>query len=522
MFVCIVRAAVVLIALAFSLSAQTNVARYRWATGIGGIDDDFAFDLAADSLGSSYITGHFAGNAEFPGTSNLTARGSYDVFVAKFDKSGRAQWAVRAGGTNVDNGFRIGRDGVGNLLVTGAVYGDADFPGTNVVGPGGDDCFVAKFTSNGQLLWVRQAGGSGGDAGLGIAADASDNCLVTGYFRSSAAFGATNLSARGESDAFIAKYTQQGDLVWVRQVGGAGIDEGRGIAVGRNHDVWATGDFASSNAFATTNLTLRGVGDIFVARYDPEGQLLWVTSAGGTNTFRADSGASIAVDAWNNSYVCGTFHDYATFGSTNMSSVSQSATFLAKYDSAGSLLWVRQNLATSASTGIGVALDDRDTVTICGLFVGTVLFGTNTLRSFSGQADSFLARYTSDGDLIWVVQSGGPAYTVCYGISMDIEGRVYSAGWFRSGNTFGGIELTNHFLGGRDAYIARIDPPPILRISNRNDGLIVSWPAEASNFFAQRTAALRPTNWQPAPSIAIGERRMVTNASSGFYRLVRQ
>src|SRR5688572_13498872 len=101
---------VILSGFSIDVSAQTNVARYRWATGIGGVDDDFIFDLAGDDSGVSYITGHFAANAEFPGTSNLTARGSYDIFVAKFDRTGRAVWARRAGGTNVDNGYKIAID----------------------------------------------------------------------------------------------------------------------------------------------------------------------------------------------------------------------------------------------------------------------------------------------------------------------------------------------------------------------------------------------------------------------------
>jgi hypothetical protein len=94
-----------------------------------------------------------------------------------------------------------------------------------------------------------------------------------------------------------------------------------------------------------------------------------------------------------------------------------------------------------------------------GFFIGSIMLDSTVLTSPSGNADSVVARYSSAGELQWAIQTGGNGYNACYGLGVDAEDRVYSAGWFRSHNAFGGIMVTNK-LSGRDGYIARIDPPP--------------------------------------------------------------
>ena len=90
---------------------------FIWATKAGGTDAEVAYSIAVDNKGNSYITGAFRGTAVF-GTINLTAAGSsgsYDIFIAKYDKFGRLKWAKQAGGPNVyDFGYGIAVDDSGN------------------------------------------------------------------------------------------------------------------------------------------------------------------------------------------------------------------------------------------------------------------------------------------------------------------------------------------------------------------------------------------------------------------------
>src|SRR5713101_3673598 len=99
------------------------------------------------------------------------------------------------------------------------------------------------------FLWAAKAGGSDIDIGYGIAADASGNVYVTGFFSGTATFGSTNLSSSGLEDIFVAKYDAAGTLQWARQAGGSAYDEGLGIAVDGTGNVFVIGFFQGNASF---------------------------------------------------------------------------------------------------------------------------------------------------------------------------------------------------------------------------------------------------------------------------------
>jgi hypothetical protein len=147
--------------------------------------------------------------------------------------------------------------------------------------------FVAKYGPDGVLLWARSAGGTDGDAGLGIATNRRGNSFVTGRFEGTATFGAgeareTELttaagSARGINDVFVAKYTSHGSLLWATSAGGTDVDVGLGIATDHRGNSYVTGAFTGTATFGAgetnqTELTTAagsggGIPDVFVAKY---------------------------------------------------------------------------------------------------------------------------------------------------------------------------------------------------------------------------------------------------------------
>ena len=229
-----------------------------WAKRAGGTSVDFGFGIAVDGSGNSYVTGRFGGSATFgPGESNeTTLTGADGIFVAKYDASGDLVWAKRAGGTRTDSGNGIAVDGSGNSYVTGlfedsATFGPGESNETTLTGAGSDDLaddiFVAKYDASGDLVWAKRAGGTSIDFGEGIAVDGSGNSHVTGQLRGSATFGPgetneTTLTTAGFfSDIFVAKYDASGDLVWAKRAGGTSFDFGSGIAVDGSGNSYVTG-----------------------------------------------------------------------------------------------------------------------------------------------------------------------------------------------------------------------------------------------------------------------------------------
>ena len=98
-----------------------------------------------------------------------------------------------------------------------------------------------------------QAGGTGTDESNSIARDAAGNLYITGSFSGQAQFGegatATTLTAAGNSDIFLAKYAPDGELLWAIGVGGTGSDVGSDVEVDAAGNVFVTGRFSSTVDF---------------------------------------------------------------------------------------------------------------------------------------------------------------------------------------------------------------------------------------------------------------------------------
>ena len=309
-----------------------------WATSVAGTGDNCSsagqnsclegHAVAVDGSGNSYVTGNYNGTATNPtifgpgepNETSLISAGAMDIFVAKYDSNGKLVWAKRAGGTGNDHGDAIAVDGLGNSYVTGVLVG--------AITPGSNDIFLAKYDSSGSLVWTKSAGGPGRDDPFGVALDRLGNIYVAGdYSGTPTTFGPgepnqTQLFSAGGTDIFVAKYDSNGSLVWARSAGGGVADEAIfGMVGDGSGNSYVTGNYAGTATNPTTfgsgqpnqtQLISAGGTDIFVAKYDSSGSLVWVKSAGGTAL--NDAGFGIGVDGSGNSYVTGRFQSPATFG----------------------------------------------------------------------------------------------------------------------------------------------------------------------------------------------------------------
>jgi len=507
-------------------SAMGQGASARWARGVGGNGDDYGWAVATDSDRNVYVTGYFSELAAI-GPTNFTSHGGHDIFVAKYDRNGNPLWSTRAGGPTDDQGRAIASDSSGDLYLTGYFRSNGVFGATNVLSRGAEDVFLAKLDSSGRWLWTATAGGANADEGRSVAVDDQGNSYIAGIFFASAAFGTNVVESRGQTDIVIARASAAGEWLWARSFGGAGFDESRGIAVSRNGECYVTGFFNGTAEFPGTNLTTRGGSDIFIAKFDLDGELLWVQQAGGSS---GDEGHAVAVDDENHVYVTGGFAGTANVFGTNLvaqGSNGETDVFLVKLDAGGGRIWLQRGSGAKPDSGNAVAIDHQRNSYITGLFVGSVSFGSQQLMSSSGQADFFFAKYSPSGDFLWVFQAGGPAYMSGNGLGVDAEGSAYGTGFYRSGTTIGGLPLTNSSSGARDAFIVRVDGPPRLRIARSGQQLTVSWPGWASGYLLERTSELSDRNtWAAvtnAPEIQ-GENRQIPQSASEqrrFFRLRR-
>jgi hypothetical protein len=391
-----------------------------WAKSVGGSGIDVCYGIAVDGSSNVYIVGYFNGTADFDpaaGTSNLVTNGGTDIFLAKYSSAGALVWAKNIGGTSNDVGRAITLDGSENVYITGEYRTTADFnPGgtaKNLTSVGNGDVFIAEYSSAGSCLLAISVGGTSADAGYGIGVDGIGSVTITGEFNDIADFdpgtGTSNLTSAGATDIFLAQYDFSGNLLWYNSFGETSNDYSRGIAVDPNGgDIYITGVFNGTADFnpaiGTTNLTSAGLEDMFFAKYDASGGLVFAKSVGGSFS---DLGAAITFDASGNVYVAGYFTGTdADFdpgaGTATLTDPGGFGLFYAKYNSSGIFQWVKGAGDVEDDEARAIAVDGSGNVYVTGFFGGTVDFdpgpGTSNLVA-AGSDDIFLAKYESNGAL---------------------------------------------------------------------------------------------------------------------------
>ncbi|UCE58519.1 MAG: hypothetical protein JSU63_13875 [Phycisphaerales bacterium] len=407
----------------------------EWAVSSGGTLYDWVGDIDVDVAGNTYITGMFEGTATF-GSITLTAAGERDVFVAKYDAAGNVVWASSAGGAlSTGSGRAIAADASGNSYVTGNYEGTVTF-GSFTLPDSGDrsDIFVAKYDSSGSVAWVHSFGAPYHDEGTGIDVDAAGNVYMMGnYCCGDLDFGSFTLSA-GHHRVFLVKYDADGNALWGQQSEATFLDWGEGVAVDPAGNSYLTGNFEQSTSFGAFTLNSVGDWDVFVAKYDSSGNVLWAISAGG---IEADRGRAIGIDAAGNSYITGTFEGTATFGPFTLTADGLDP-YVAKFDGSGNVLWAR---SADVGTGYDIAVHESGISYVTGFFSGEV----------PGEVLKLLV-YDSTGNLLWSDSDGA----VGKATAIDSAGSSYVTGGFTHTATFGAFTLTS--AGELDVFVAKYGP----------------------------------------------------------------
>jgi hypothetical protein len=388
-------------------------------------------------------------------------------------------WASGAGGTGHDFCISTTTDQMGNVYATGFFTSPSITFGaiTLTSGGSGNDIYIVKYDANGNVLWAKRAGGAGGDRGTGITTDASGNVYVTGYYgslstASSITFGTTVLSTTGSGwDMFIAKYDAAGNVLWAKDAGiGIGNDEGHSISTDASGNVYVGGFFSSDSiSFGATTLVCVGNIDVFTAKYDAMGNVIWAKGAGSVGQ---DNITSINTDASGNTFVTG-YYGYSsnniatsiTFGATTLMNLDTTSThtdiFIVKYDASGNVVWAQGAGGTTGVYGYGITSDITGNIYVTGIFTSSVIFGNTTLTNInSSYADMFLVKLNAAGNVTWAKREGGIFGEEAYGIATDASGKVYVTGSYQGPSiTFGNDTLTNSDSTGarKDLYVVKYD-----------------------------------------------------------------
>ena len=350
-------------------------------------------------------------------------------------------WTKQLGTTGDDAGYNVTTDTNGNLYVVGDIEGAFD---GNVYN-GGTDVFIVKYDARGKMQWSREAGTSGLDSGRGIAIDSEGNVYATGYTEGNLDDGVN----AGNTDSFLIKYDADGTKLWTRQFGTAGNDDGLGISIDLNNNVYVTGFVEGGidgNVYA-------GGTDLFIAKYDINGNNQWIRQLGSrTNEY----GRSISTDRNGNIFVTGETYGNLD-GNTNSGGITD--LFIAKYDTNGTKQWTRQLGTKVKVDSNGITTDTNGNIYITGSAHGS--FDKNIKAG--AYPGFFIMKFDTDGIMQWAHQLNTDSWDSGNGITIDINGDIYITG-YTDGSLDGKVEpylwdlfVAKYDSNGTEKWVTQLD-----------------------------------------------------------------
>jgi len=453
-----------------SATTYTNMTYSTYFGGNEGLDQGRGITVSDD--GSYYLTGRTE-SSDFP-TKNAydsTYNGGSDAYITKFSLDNSLLWSTFFGGSDLEVPRDIAVASDGSCYIVGTTL-SGNFPTKKAYDSsysGNDDVFLAKFSTNGVLLWSTYLGGSEWDFGYSIAVACDGSCYVIGETHSSDfpikdAF--TNTFNGGYFDAFVTKFSSSGRLLWSSYLGGNENDAGTAIAVTYDGSCYVTGRSRSSN-FPTLNAydaTHNGYWDVFVTKFSLRGKLLWSTFLGGADW---DEGLGIDIARDDSCYITGFARstDFPTKYAYNSINGGLGDAFVSRFAANGSLLWSTflGGNDTDRAYDVAAAVD-------CSCYVTGNTYSINfpTPNAYDNSNndgwDAFVVRFATNGSLLWGTFLGGSeGGDIGHSVASTEDGRCYVVGTTTS-DDFPIKNAYDSTLGSTsDVFItAFIDPfPPI-------------------------------------------------------------
>jgi len=442
---------ILLAALAMSQSNTTAQALIAGSTG-----NDALNATAVAPNGAVYASGTYNAPLNIGGTT-LPNSGGQDFLLVKTTPGGALDWAVSGGSFLDEESAGLAAHSQGGVVCAGAFWFTAQFGNLQLQAAQNPKAiFLIRYNSAGQPQWGKVLDGASLKAAGDLAVAPDGSIYLTGYFQGQLVFGTdTTLAAHGNTDFFLAKFTATGQLIWALNCGGQ--EETRGVALAvdpTTGDVVASGFYDKQAQFGEQILVANTSDrDVFVARFNANGQVLWARRAGGVHD---DNVSDLAIDATGHIYLTGSFIGVINLAE-NFSIQSLNGIpdfYLLRYAPDGTPLLARSMGGALQEQATGIAIHG-ESITVCGYFEGSMTIDGHSLSANAGQVRAFLAAFDPALQATHLEALSSPGDALALSLVPDGTGQLWVSGSFRPSIQFGA--QTYPAAGGFDAFLARLN-----------------------------------------------------------------
>lgn len=446
---------------------------HLWSHSYGDSDDQYTDALFTDSAGNVFLVGSFYGSINI--ATPYTSLGRRDAIVAKWDANGNPVWSKRVGFKSVDTGWAGTTDVAGNVIMVGST-------GPH---PGERDAFIARYAPDGTQQWIKYfiAGTDSIAYVQVVACDGTKHILVAGTFTGSINLGGNTFVGDQDHDCFVGEFDAGGNHVWSKKFHSTNGLEVKGIAVDTNGQPALFGEFAGQIDFGGGALISASSSNLFLVKFDTNGNHLWSHRYGETGDFGA---GRMAMDPTGRIAITGRMWGNINFGGGLLTPITAPDIILAVFNSAGSHLWSKRFGDAQQDRGTWVSFASNNDVILSATAQGpgAIDFGGGAMTLATDIYSTCVGRFfPNNGALRWQKTFSGNDQV--YGMACETHGQLVLGGTYLGTLNLGGSDLVG--AGNEDWFIARF-----------SDQLTAAGPTLARASLAQNS----PNPFNPSTSIA--------------------
>ncbi len=445
-----------------------------WATE----DSEGGNDQAKKSIflqnGKILSTGFFSGRVDFDldtGETWLNSYGEEDIYLAQYQNNLSLDWALSLGGLNTDKGMAIAEDPAGNLYLAGEYEGKLYFnnqgQSDSLVGQANLAAFLAKYSPQGDLLWIQNITGNPGFAFINdLSVNASAQIAVAGLYQGSISLDGVNTTPIASNRAaFLAVYDSAQGLVWEQIVDGSSNEYGLSTLAASNGDFYLGGSYRNTVDFDPGSAVLNrsssfGTNDIFITKYNSSGAFQWVRTYGQRNF---EGARDICEDSQGNLYITGEFEGTVDFNPPQLDTLSSAGAtdaFILKLDPNGSFIWAKQLGGSNNDIGYGLQVKNG-LVFHVGSFYNTIDLNPNADTLFAtavARRDIYLQVLDTAGNFVQGLSFGNLAEDEAFSVD-HFNGQTLLSGYFGNSVDFNPHPAQEQILrsfGDQDGFLVKL------------------------------------------------------------------
>ena len=442
-----------------------------WAKTFTGTGWNRVTAITSDTDNNIILAGAFDKSCDI-GLSHYNSKNFNDQVLVKYDSAGTVLWTKHFSSNLYTETPALLSCENGDIILAGTFRDSLFLDGSLIQNSKVSAIFIASLDPAGNLKWSKVLATAPGIHANSICKDGAGNLYLSGSFREQTVFVTGQLTAKGQSDIFLAKVTPTGNLSWVKQIGGEGNDQPQKVLL-YNQNIFLTGNY-NRDIEVPVPLTSSEYGNGFIMRFNETGQIISTKTLAGNNNNLI---TGMTIDREGNIYTAGNFKKQLEPKQGTFFNTSTVAGFVTKFGNNLDYKWTKIISEGEAYHLSGIITDNNNRFFITGTFRDQLICNTETLENNTGNTYIFLLEYNPDGEEQWVKSFKESTDYSPKTIMADKRNRIYLAGAFAGNGRFD----SEGFIakGRKDGFLVNLlDPCTLLKYDLQDEYVLCTGETE--------------------------------------------